>query len=221
VDSSTGTPGTAIDAENQFGLDKSDIEPKFQAMVRINKRNRLWLDYFTLDRTGNTTLAEAIVFRDTVLQLDEPVQSQLNLRMLGMTYGYSFWHSERFEIAATLGVSSVDISANAKVQTATQHVNQSENQAGPFPTPGLAATWVASKRFYFDGRAQYLRVHINDLEGSLGFLELDALYRFRPNVSFALGYTDVKAQLSSTKPTNTGYFDFDSKGPEFFVRVAF
>ena len=68
VDSSTGLPGTVINGENQFGLDSSDLEPKFQAMVRVGDRNRLSFDYFTLDRSGNATVAEPIVFRDAVLQ---------------------------------------------------------------------------------------------------------------------------------------------------------
>ena len=221
VDSSTGLPGTVIDGENQFGLDRSDIEPKFQVMVRAGERNRLSFDYFMLDRSGNATVAEPIVFRDAVLQPGDPLQSLLNLRLFTITYGYSFWRSEKLEIAATLGITTVDISAQAKVQTQTVHINQLENVAGPYPTPGIDATWVASKRFYFDGRIQYLGVHIDHLDGSLGFFELDALYRFRPNVSFALGYNGVKANLSSTQTSNAGLFNFSTKGPELFVRVAF
>jgi hypothetical protein len=51
--------------------------------------------------------------------------------------------------------------------------------------------------------------------------ELDALYRFRPNVSFGLGYTALRADLDSAKTTHAGFFDFDTKGPQIFVRVAF
>jgi len=221
VDSTTGTPGTVVNGEDQLGLSKDDIEPKFQAMVRAGQRNRIFFDYFTLDRTGGATLTEPIVFRDAVLQVGDPVQSLLNFRVLGLTYAYSFYRSEKLEFAAMLGVGSVTIEAQAKVETEAVHVNQMENEAGPFPSPGLDATWVVSKRFYLDGRIQYLDLHFNQLDGSLGFLELDALYRFRPNVSFALGYTDSKAHLSSTKTTSGGYFDLNSKGPQFFVRVAF
>ena len=221
VDSSTGMPGTVINAENQFGLDQKDVEPKFQIMFREGERNRLQLDYFTLDRSGSSLITQPIVFRDSVLQVGDPAQTQLNLRMLSLTYGYSFWHGEKLEIAGTLGVTSVEIQALAKVQTASHHVDQSEDEAGPFPTPGIDATWVVSKRFYFDGRGQYLNLHFNHLTGSLGFFEFDALYRFRPNVSFALGYSETKAHLSSTQTTSSGYFDFNAKGPEFFVRVAF
>jgi hypothetical protein len=221
VDSSTGVTGTVVEGEDQFALDREDWEPKFQVMLRAGTRNRLWLDYFTLDRDGNTTVTEPIVFRDVVLQTGDPLQSTLNFRMLGLTYGYSFWHSEKLEFAATLGVSSVQLDAEAKVSTNAVHVDQMEDIAGPFPLPGLAATWVISRHFYIDGRAQFLSLHVHELDGSLGTGELDVLYRLRPNVSFALGYTEVRARLESTKTSNSGLFDFTTKGPQLFVRVSF
>ncbi len=52
LDSNGGLPGTEINAENVLGLDSSDFEPKFQAMVRAGERHRVRFDYFTLDRTG-------------------------------------------------------------------------------------------------------------------------------------------------------------------------
>jgi len=221
VDSTAGVPGTSLNAEDQFGLDKSDYEAKIQAMVRVGERHRLRFDYFSLDRTGQTTVTQPIVFRDVVLQPRDPLSSNLSIRTFGITYEYSFLHGDRYEVAATLGVNDTDISARARVQTQARHVNQSEDKAGPIPTPGLDATYVLSKRFYFDGRAQYLKVNINNLEGSLGIYELDGLYRLRPNISFALGYTALRAHLASTQARQSGSFDFNSSGPEVFVRVAF
>jgi hypothetical protein len=222
LDSSAGIAGTPINAESDLGLDSSNTEPKFQAMVRVGERHRLRFDYFTLDRSGQTTLTGApIIFRDVVLQPGDPVDTNLSLRTLGITYEYSFLHRERFEVAAVIGISDTDISARARVSTETRHVNQSEDQAGPFPTLGFDTTYVLSKRFYIDARAQYFRVTFNHIEGSLELYELDALYRFRPNVAFALGYTGVTADLNSRDTSKSGYFNFNSKGPEFFVRVAF
>ena len=224
ANSSEGVAGTYIDAESQFGLPSSDWEPKFQAMARLGTRSRLSFDYFTLDRTGNQTIPASgapIIYRDVILLPTDPLQTQLNLRTFGITYGYSFWHSETLEIAATAGVHITDLSSIVKVQTETRHVIQTDDQAGPVPTVGIDATWVASKRFYFDARAQYLDVHINDASGSLGIYEFDALYRLRPNVSFAIGYTDYSAKLTSTSHTQGGEFNFSSKGPDIFVRVAF
>jgi hypothetical protein len=221
IDSSTGVAGTPVNAENDFGVDKANFEAKFQAMLRVGERHRVRFDYFSLDRTGDKTLTQSYVFRDVVLQPGDPLNTNLSLRVLGITYGYSFIHRERFELAATIGVNITDLSARARVTTAARHVDQTEDQAGPFPTVGLDATWVISKRFYVDGRAQYLRANIDDLNGSLGFYELDVLYRLRPNISFALGYNLAKAHLLSTQTKDAGLFDFNTKGPEFFVRIAF
>src|SRR6202166_2400921 len=221
LDSTGGLPGTLINAESVLGLDSSDFEPKFQAMVRTGERHRLRFDYFTLDRTGNATLTAPIVFRDVVLQTGDPVNSNLSMRTLGITYEYSFLHREKFELAATLGINDTDISARARVATQTRHVDQQEDQAGPFPTLGLDSTYVLSKRFYLDARAQYFRAAVNHLTGSLGYYEFAALYRLRANVSFALGYTAAKATLDSRQAGNSGYFVIASKGPEFFVRIAF
>ena len=221
VNSSAGVPGTPLRAEDQFGLDKSDTEAKIQAMVRVGERHRLRFDYFSLDRTGQTTVTQPIVFRDVVLQTGDPLKSDLSIRTFGITYAYSFLHRDRYEVAATLGINDTAISARARVQTQARHVNQTEDKAGPIPTLGLDATYVLSKRFYFDGRAQYLKVNINNLDGSLGIYELDGLYRLRPNISFALGYTSVRAHLTSTQPRQSGRFNFNSSGPEIFVRIAF
>jgi hypothetical protein len=221
LDSAAGIVGTPINAEDVFALDKSDYEAKIQAMVRVGDRHRLRFDYFSLDRSGSTTVAQPIVFRDVVLQPGDPLISDLSIRSFGITYGYSFLHSDRYEVAATFGVSDTDISARARVQTQTRHVDQTEDQAGPLPTVGLDASYVLSKRFYFDGRAQYLKVRVDHLDGTLGIYELDALYRLRPNISFALGYNMFRASVISRQTKQAGFFNFDSKGPEFFVRIAF
>jgi hypothetical protein len=221
LDSSTGVPGTAVNAEDAFGLDKTDYEAKIEAMVRAGERHRFFFNYFSLDRSDSNTVTEPIVFRDVVLQPGDPLQSDLSIRTFGISYGYSFLHSDKYEVAATIGVNDTDISARARVQTQTRHVDQTEDQAGPLPTVGLAATYVVSKRFYFDGRAQYVKVRVDDLDGSLGIYELAGLYRLRPNISFALGYSMLRASLVSAQAKQAGFFDFNSKGPEFFVRVAF
>ncbi len=124
ADSSQGLKGTPIDAENDFGLDSSNLEPKFQVMVRAGERHRLRFDYFTLDRTGQTTLAGApIVFRDVVLQDGDPLQTNLSLRTLGISYGYSFILRVKLELAATIGINDADISSRVRISTQTRNVD--------------------------------------------------------------------------------------------------
>jgi hypothetical protein len=156
-----------------------------------------------------------------VLLQGDPVQSDLSLRVLQLTYGYSFWHSAKLEVSGTISINDTQIQSSVRVQTATRHIYDAQSLAGPFPTPGIAATYVASKRFYFDATARYMRLSIDHMEGSLTMYQFAALYRLRPNVSFGLGYDGMRANLLSRKSTDTGSFNFDAKGPELFVRVSF
>ncbi len=226
LDGAAGTPGTFISGENDLGLAKTKVEPRFELMVRAGARHRVQFDYFSVDRSTTQVLARTaaqgpIAFRNAILLNGDPVQTDFGLRMLGIGYGYSFWRTDKLELAGTFGVNEIDISTQVRVQTQTRHIYQNEDQAGPFPTLGVAATWVASRRFYLDGRAQYFRLAVDHLQGSLGLYELNALYRFRPNVSFALGYREVRAYLNSRQASNSGRFDFSAKGPQLFVRIAF
>lgn len=221
VDSTTGVQGTPIDAENDLNLDHSRTDPKFQAMIRVSERHRLRFDYLTLERHGFKNIEKPITFRNQDLLIGDPVDSQLSVRTLGITYGYSFIRRDSFELAGTLGVNLLDFSARARVQQPNRRIDQREDQAGPFPTLGLDMTWSISRRFYLDGRVQYLKLRIDQLDGSLGLYELSALYRWRANVALGLGYHKERAKLSSTKTTESGFFDLDTKGPELFVRIAF
>jgi len=226
LDGSAGTAGTYLSAEDDLGLQRTKFEPMFEIMLRAGKMHRVSFDYFSLNRDATRVLARSpaagpIVFRDATLQNGDPVQTDLELRSFGITYGYSFWRTDKLELAGTFSVHEIDISARARVQTQTRHIDQSENLAGPFPTLGIDATWVASRRFYFEGRAQYMKLSVDHLQGALGIYELNALYRYRPNVSFALGYHEVRANLNSRQAGNAGLFDFLARGPQLFVRIAF
>ncbi len=222
VDQSDGTPGTTLNGEGDLGLDKSRVEPQFDFMVRAGERHRVFFDYFTLDRNDNKVLTQGpYAYGGVVLLQGDPVTTDLSLRVLQLTYGYSFWHSEKLEIAATLSINDAEIQSSVRVATETRHVYDSESLAGPFPEPGVMLTWVASKRFFFDATARYLKVAVDHYDGSVGVYQFDAQYRLRPNISFGLGYDDTRANFLSRKSSHTGYFNFDAKGPEFFVRVAF
>ena len=220
-----GLPGNAISGEDDFGLASSSFEPKFQAMVRAGERHRLRFDYFSLDRTGHTTLgatALPIVFKDVVFVSGDPIATTMNMRTLGITYEYSFIHRERFELAATVGVNDTDISLRARVQTEFRHVDQvSEDQAGPLPTLGLDTTYVLSKRFYLDARMQYFKASIDHLDGLLSFYEVSAqIPAAAQHQLCARLQLDQSLRRFETGEDFLGYFDFVTKGPEFFVRVG-
>ncbi len=151
-----------------------------------------------------------------------PWISDLSIRTFSISYGYSFLHSDKYEVAATIGVNETDISARARVHTATRHVDQTEDQAGPFPTVGLDATYVVQQAV-LSRRPRAVHESIASMIWTVrwGFtssMRCTACVRTFPSrwATACCARTSISAQAKQA-----GFFNFDSKGPEFFVRVAF
>jgi hypothetical protein len=219
----TGTvTGTTFNGENDLGLDSSRTEPKFEAAVRAGKRDRLFFDYFILDRDDTKTLANGPAqFGNIVLLAGDPVQTDMSMRLFSVGFGHSFLHGEKFELTALIAVNEIETNASLRVQSLTRHLFDEKSLAGPLPTPGVAATWAVSRRFYIDANAKYMKLSVDHLTGTASNYDVDIFYRLHPNVALALGYIDARVNLVSRQAGNTGAFDFDAKGPELFVRVAF
>jgi hypothetical protein len=216
------TPGSFIDGENDLGLDRRQFTPKFAVEVRSGEVDRIRLDYLALDRNDTKTLTESqLLYGSAKLLVGYPVESDVSVRAFGLTYAHSFIHNERFELAATIGVTDLDVDSRLEVQTATTHIDIDHSLAGPVPIPGIEATWVLSRRFYLDARGAYLKGARRGLSAEVDSYEFDALYRLRPNISFALGYSGFKADLTSRRSGDSGFADFSTHGPQLLVRVEF
>ena len=107
---------------------------------------------------AQTTITEPIIFRDVVLQPGDPVlrpsiaHLRHHLRILVPPY-------REVRGRGRPSASPTPTSPRARASAPRRGTwIRSEDQAGPFPTVGLDATYVISKRFYVDGRAQYLKV---------------------------------------------------------------
>jgi hypothetical protein len=216
------TAGSFIDGENTLGLDARRVTPKFAVEVRSGAVDRIRLDYLALDRDDTKPLSGSpLVYGGETFLVGDPIESNVSVRAFGLTYAHSFIHNERFELAATIGVTEMDIDARLQVQTATTHIDVDHSLAGPVPMPGIEATWVVSKRFYLDARGAYLKGARHQLSAEVDSYEFDALYRLRPNISFALGYSGFRADLTSRRSGDSGFADFSTRGPQLLVRVEF
>lgn len=225
LDNTTATgvaTGTTFNGESDLGLDRSRTEPKFEAAVRAGTRDRLFFDYLILDRDDTKTLANApAAYGNIALLPGDPVQTDLMMRVFSVGFGHSFLRSEKFELTGLIAINEIDSNGSLRVQSATRHLYDEKSVAFALPTPGLAATWVIAKHFYVDAGAKYMKISIDHHTATLRIYDVDVFYRLHPNVALALGYSDSRLNLDSRQPGNSGAFNFDAKGPELFVRVAF
>jgi len=220
-DSSAGTPGTVVDGENDLGLPSRKLIGHAELMFRMKTRHRVHIgNYFLpLDRHATTTLDKTINFGDTTYNVNDVVSSELNMRLLEITYSYSFIKNDRAEVGASLGLDVVGFEAAATV--AARLRTEREDHSVPAPVGGLDGTVRLSSRWYAEARAQYLKVNTHDVSGTLETFQANVLYRLSPNVTFGLGYSGFKVDVDSFKVGESGLFQLRSAGPQLLARVGF
>jgi len=222
LDSSAGTLGTVVDAENDLGLPARKVLGIGDVTFRMGSpRWRMRVEYWflPLDRSGNATLTKTINFKDDTFNPGDQVNSQLNMHVLAVGWAYSFLRSERYELAASLGFDAIEFSAAATVSSLL--MTQREDKSGPAPLAGLDGTLRLSSRWYLGGRFEYLKAHLSDVRGDVLSFEVTTLYRLNPNVTFGVGYRSFHINLTSEQVGSSGMFDLKTAGPLLLARVGF
>jgi len=211
--------GTLINLEDDLGLHASATLPDVEIMIGMRDRHRVRLNYFKLDRATDQNLARPLVIRGDTYNIGDLAESTFNLRMLSLTYSYAFIHNPRVDLAGSLGLNVTEFNARAVVRART--LDQSESNAGPFPTIGLDVLVPVSHRFYAEARAEYLKVKIQNFEGSAENLHAGVVYRWRENLAFGIGYRKFNISVTSNEVGDTGQFELDNSGAQAFLRLSF
>lgn len=219
LDGAVPDSGTLIDMENDLGLRDKTTLPDLEIMVGMRERHRVRLNFFKLDRSTNQNLQRQLVIRGDTYDIDDLVESTFNLRMFSITYSYAFIHNPHIDLAGSFGLNVLEFNARALVRA--RALDQAEDNAGPFPTIGLDLLVPISRRFYAEARAEYLKVSIQDFDGSAQNLHAGFLYRFRENLAIGVGYRKFNIHVTSNDVGDTGEFELDNSGAEAFVRMSF
>lgn len=220
-DAAAGTPGTVLDGEKDLALPARKLVGRAELVFRMKERHRARIGnyYLPLDRRATTLLTKTINFGNTTYNVNDVVASELKMRLLAIAYTYSFVKNDRLELGASLGFDVIGFDAAATV--AARLRTEREDRSAPAPLGGVDGTVRLSSRFYVEGRAQYLKVNVHNVKGTLETFEANVLYRLSPNVTFGLGYSGFKVDVDSEKIGDSGQFQLRSAGPQLFARVGF
>jgi hypothetical protein len=217
----TGVPygGTPLLGEDDLGLARKNPEGLLELTFRMRARNRMRVDYFQLDRSGNVILGRPVVFGNETFDAGDAVQTSLDWKMMGFTYTHAFIQTERFEFGAGLGVHLLQADVTGSDPALVE--SHETSRTGAFATVALETMWRISRRFSFTGHGQYFGTTVKGVSGSLGEYHGDFQYRWSPPFAIGLGYLYIRASFESITSSTPGRITLSAQGPEAFVRVSF
>ena len=214
-----GMTGTPVNGENDLGVPNRLHQGRVEFMFRLRERSKVRVDYFEADRSGSRTLAQDVVFGNQTFTAGQQMLTSLDWRQFDITYSYSLFRNDRFEVATGLGIYFLQVDAIGEVPA--QNQRQEVTAATPFPALPLDLTWVISQRWAAIVRGAYLKATLGGFRGWYADSHEDLQYRWNPNFAIGLGYASIRTSLNRRSGTFPGAFALSISGPEAFVRFSF
>ncbi len=214
-----GTTGTPVNAENDLGLAHRQHKGRVEFMFRMRDRNKVRVDYYEANRTGNQVLANDIVFGNETFPAGQTAVTEFDLQQFDITYTYSFIRTSHFEVGT--GLAAYFLQVDVIGQVPAQNLRQEVSAATPFPALPLDLTWRVSSRWAATARAAFLKVNHHDLSGRYWDNHADIQYRWVPNFVVGAGWSSIRTDLTRVGGSFPGVVDMTISGPELFVRFSY
>ncbi len=223
VDANDGSLGTRIAYEEQLRLSDSETSIDVSLLWRFAKRHSIELEYFDIRRDGVTDLDATIRFGDAVFEEQFGVNSFLDTRVLRIGYGFSFLHSDNYELGAHAGIHVTDVETGIAVESASISGQLSEqfDTTAPLPVLGLYGSYRFAERWLMYGRAQYFELEFGDYDGRMTQVMIGVEHDTFKRVSLGAGYRIFDVVVDIDDDRWVGEVDFQYDGPAAYVRVRF
>jgi hypothetical protein len=218
IDPSLTLQGTQVDAERDLALDESQFLILGEITLLPGERHLVRLSGLSTRRSAETILERVIEFDDEVYFVGERINSELNLTLFGLTYGFRFITNDRAELTATLGIQVAEVEANAVVRS--RMVRDPESGVAPLPLLGLEGRFDFTPRWSAEARIQYLAADIDDVDGSIMDARVAIAWRANPHLVFGLGYRRFSIDIDSQNESTPGFVDMQISGPTLFMRAS-
>jgi hypothetical protein len=220
LDSTNGlNDGTPLSAENDLGLDDQVNQFRAEFDMRMGERHHLRADFFKLSRFHQLALARDINFGDFTFAQGTQFRTNLDWRVMSLTYTYQFLKFDRFEAGAGLGVHIIQ--AQASGGTPGTLNRERDTEVGIFPTVAVNAAFRVSKRWSVTARGQSFKASPEGFDGTMSDYHFDLQYRWRENLAVGLGWSMLESNLEVTDTDQPLLFDLKTTGPELFFRASF
>jgi hypothetical protein len=218
IDPSLLQQGTLVDTEDDLGLEEDQVLTQAELTLLPGERHLIRLSALSSRRSAQTVIDRQIRFEDDVYNVNERVDSDLDLTLFGLTYGYRFYANDRAELTGTFGIQIASVEANAVVRSRV--VREAEEGVAPLPLIGVEGRFDFTDHWSAEGRFQYLSANIDEVDGSIKDGRMALTWRMNPYLVFGLGYRRFSVEIDSRNLDTPGLVDMTIAGPLLFARAS-
>ncbi len=204
--------GASVDFGKTLGGETSTDSFRIDTLYRFNERHALGFSWYRIGLGGsNTLLDQQIQIGDNTINANATVNSSLNLNLYRLVYNYSFYRSDKVELALSPGLYMAGTKFNL---TAQGNILLPNNQPGtstdvkeqltvPLPSVGFLMNYNVTPRFQVQTRVDFFYVNVGDYEGAMFELYVGLEYRLFRHFALGAAYDRLATNLQDT--TRSGF----------------
>lgn len=214
--------GTVLDLQRDLGIDDTD-RFRFDGYWRITPRQKLRAMYFDTRHRDERRIDRDIQFGDTTFPIQTEIVATFRTRVAELAYEYAVLKSDRYELAATIGLHNLEfdlgLAAPAVSQGATLARSASAN--GPLPVAGLHGTWRLGGPLYAEASVQFFKIHIDPYDGRLEDYNAALVWQALRHVAIGVGYSDSITRVDVSGSRFDGHLRWKYGGARVFATASF
>ena len=176
---------------------------RIDSLYRFNDRHAVGFSWYRVGLSGEKSLNQQIQINDQIISAGATTQTGLSLNTYRLLYNYSFYRTDKVELAFSPGLYVIKTNFNFAGQgTINNNPGQAtvinEQVSVPLPSIGLVVNYNISPKWQFQSRYDFFYLNIGQYTGQM--FELYAGLEYRIHEHFALGaaYDRLSAGLKSS-----------------------
>jgi hypothetical protein len=215
--------GANVDIEELLGLENTLTQLRLGVSFHLGDRHRLAFSATDISRSASKSLTADIEFDGETYPIGTVVDSELNVRLFNVVYGYSVVWDDRVNLAVTFGIHALRTQISLEGQLVGA---ESEEFTLPIPLPGFRMDVAICKDFYLRQNFEFLWLRFDNFEGLMADVSIGFEWAAFEHVGFGVAYNHMRINLEmqdSNFPAVDfeGRFEFDFSGLMIYTIVYF
>lgn len=210
--------GTQFRLERE-GTPDNDTVLRVDGTIRPFERHRIRFMFMDSTREGDGLIDRNISFRDVTYNIGSRVNSSFRLTETELDYLYSFWKTDDWEWAVSLGVHLAQMKATL---TAPQlNLSQTADLNGPVPMIGLAGNWTPNEKWEVFGHVYGMSASVRDYSGTAVAYRVGGRYYFTDHLGVGLAWAGIRYNLDVNRTAWLGSLDASHAGGQLFLTFRY
>ncbi len=219
--------GISISPRDTLGLNGEQTVFRLDGRFRFNSNHAMTFSWFRINANASKTLADDIEWVDesgdtVIIPIGTSVNSSLGYDIYKLGYLWSFYRSDKVELAAGAGLHMAGVRVGLGVDSA---IIDSELRTAksnlPMPVLSFMLDYNVTSKFEWYFRSQLFAIDLGDWRGVYSDIELGMKYQLFENIGVGAGIGSNGLEV--VREEDATRFEFENRvtGLRFFVTANF